>query len=146
MPLDPLWHDLVYHQASRFHDKHYFGTPIPILYDTAQSRVFLRVGGLLFLWFPNNLDSTFDTFMRVPSGLSLREITARLDASNTPFPETLMEPPVYSVPVKELWQWEVEVLGRNRWAELRRRGGEVHSDWLSLSGNRVGYSGDCIPH
>ena len=140
IPLDSLWHDLFFRQAPRLQEKHYYGMPTPILFDKALSRVVLKVGGVLFVWFPDTLDRELDIFMRVPPGLPLQAIVARLETSNTPFPETLMESPVWSVPVKELWEWEVEVLGRNRWAELRDRGGDVHSDWLHIPENRIAAS------
>ncbi|EKM48114.1 uncharacterized protein PHACADRAFT_203235, partial [Phanerochaete carnosa HHB-10118-sp] len=57
-PLDPLWHDLFLARHGRaarlLHARHYLGTPVPLLFDRARTRVVLSVGGVRFVWCPHH--------------------------------------------------------------------------------------------
>lgn len=111
------------------HVFHYFGTIMPLMKDPYVS-VF-SVGGLLLLWF----DDAYELQVVSPEVTLAQFIQSARDHTIFNLPTLSCERDeaarLAGCWLYEMWMWESGELGRNRWLELKERGGEVHSDWLS---------------
>ena len=108
------------------HASHILGEPIPLL--SGQDLLILTAGGLLLVW-----DAVaFDLYIVRP-GVTLEDLLDQI-STRPGLPARLA--PVDDIAeylyltYKDYWNAERRDAGRNRWAELRDRGGWVHEDWL----------------
>lgn len=106
------------------HAWHFYGEPVPLVSNT-WARIF-SAGGLLFVWVVD------DTLRVVHSGISFAQIAAAYRTPNGG-PSLRREPDrsAFDVGARfyDCWLWECEHFGRNRWQELKDRGGDVDEDW-----------------
>lgn len=115
------------------HSFNYFGTPIPLIYQDDEAydvRTLFKAGGLVFVM----TEVPLVAFMVVPPGTTVEEAAAVLedDTDGFPFPSVSKCMGAYCIQPKAIMKWgsEPKKLGRNRRAELKDRGGEVHADRL----------------
>lgn len=109
------------------HYFHFYGTPIPLMRHVNREVSIFYVGGLLFFMWQEDvwrstvvspdvdvgrLAAVLDAGM-VPPGVDLRADKAALEWGHTTRP----------------WIQELRS-GRNRWAEMEQRGGDVDSSWI----------------
>lgn len=116
-------------EAYLHEESNFYGRPVPLLHDDDEmyARVIFKSGSLYFVMM---LESDNET-MVVPPGLSLEDVVARLEQSyGPPMPFPTIKQNVFCWDALCCWESEVEGTGRNRWAELKARGGEVHPNWL----------------
>ena len=109
---------------------HYYGTPSLLLYSDHEYAAIFKMGGLLFVVFESG-----DTLFVARHGVSATQLALAINNQNygpllhhgvsSDDPRTT-ESYRYFI----LWQWEKHKLGRDRWAELRDRDGEVDPGWL----------------
>ena len=106
------------------------GTPFPLLYHPSSELIVVLVGGLMVLCTADE-----DPELVFEAGTTLREIVDAVDNG------TLGALSLRSVRMVRggsylrsrfeiVWQWEWAEFGRNRWQELKDRGGEVDESWL----------------
>lgn len=105
------------------HVHHFLGDPVPLV-RTSMITVF-ESGGLFFLWIPENVK-----LYVVHPGPALEDI---MEAAGT-IPATLLEedPLAYNISMlyENLRTWELMEHKRNRWEELKARGGDVDDNLL----------------
>jgi hypothetical protein len=122
MPLET--EDLAWYLERAYH---FLGPPIPLVYNSDFS--IFTAGGLLFFW------GRVDFDLRVVSfDCDLPNLVHRLE--HGPLggwflrcrPESTVEH--VGLAFRALWMYECGMHGRNRWQELKDRGGDVHADWI----------------
>ncbi|EKM61699.1 uncharacterized protein PHACADRAFT_190879 [Phanerochaete carnosa HHB-10118-sp] len=102
---------------------------MPIVYQDAgiTTRAVFRAGGLLLVF----VEEPEEACMAVPPGTALEDVVAALEADWYAFPEICEDLHRESVQLQAFARWDAELkCGRNRWIELKDRGGDVHPDWL----------------
>ncbi|OBZ70873.1 hypothetical protein A0H81_09141 [Grifola frondosa] len=99
---------------------HFLGQPVPLLQN--EDLILFKAGGLLFLWVTDA-----DELHVVDPGTTLDDMVVLIDhGGNLPLIQSSFVHFKYREGWHyELWDWEVQVVGRNRWKELKDRGGEV---------------------
>lgn len=108
------------------HENHYYGTIIPLVQN--HWVIIFTAGGLLFVRFHEDLSLGV-----VNPGVSLDDLLHMYrDEGDPGGPLTFVEEEwtVREVIGRywDMWNWERATTGRNRWQELKDRGGEVHAD------------------
>lgn len=108
------------------HAHHFYGQPVPLVAND-WARIF-SAGGLLFLWVID------DTVRVAPPGTSFEDLAAlNAGGSVAPTLRRTMDNSAFYIGARfwDFWLWECEYRGRNRWQELKDRGGAVHADRLN---------------
>lgn len=111
--------------------RHFLGTPVPILFNPYHLATIFKAGGLMFIFFEQA-----DSISVLQPGISAPEAARAVNESRiedlcveTATDEHLCSSESYRYFI--LWQWEKFAFGRNRWRELKARGGEVDPVWLN---------------
>jgi hypothetical protein len=109
------------------HAHHFYGDLIPLVRNFWVS--IFECGGLLFVWIAEN-----QKLLVVNPGVTLDELmvfySGQAGGGAGPISSRPADKLVVDIGNKfiEMRNWERRVFGRNRWAELKARGGDVHSD------------------
>ena len=115
--------------GSELEDSFYLiGTPFPLMYHPREELIVVLVGGLLMICYEDDNHK-----LVLESGTTLQELVnavengalgalrfVRLDRGATYLRQRF----------DIIWKWEWAEYGRNRWQELKDRGGEVDVSWL----------------
>ena len=109
--------------------EHFLGSPVPLLYHSHYRVTIFKAGGLLFLY---SAGSGGIWVMRY--GALAADVARAYEIGDMTLYVAMVacEPLTYAESewYLAMWQWETSAFGRNRWAELAERGGEVDSAWL----------------
>lgn len=106
------------------HAWHFYGDPVPLV-SNDWTRIY-SAGGLLFVWVVD------DTLRVVPPGASFDDTAAMYRRPNGGTSlRREMDQSAFDVGARfyEYWLWECKYFGRNRWQELKDRGGYVDRWW-----------------
>lgn len=141
------WMNIIPRWPKSYHDigweveyaYHYLGSLVPLIENFYFS--LFTAGGLLLLWsrleetmFAISPEVTFEDFIiryAPGGGCDVSIASDRL----SDFAAEQWGRAFYN-----MWVWEGQTLVRNRWQELKDRGGEVHDDWLSVPSEGEGKS------
>lgn len=96
---------------------HCYGTVVPLMECGPQT--YFHCGGLLFAY----LDEEF--VIALPPSMTVRDILALQDWPPTRDVKFDRIATAWANASHTMWQWERRIVGRNRWEEMRQRGGDV---------------------
>lgn len=105
---------------------HILGTPAPILYQPNETYDLVHIGGLLFVIWEMYLVYLVDPVVTPQGFVDIAEAKQPLPLTKLNYDEV-----AYRWGRKWWMYWNIERRrGRNRWEEMRERGGDVHPSLL----------------
>ena len=113
------------------HAYHFYGDPVPLVRNHVL--VVFECGGLLFAWFPDG-----ERIFVVHGNITPEQLATTWGPHGAGHgPATILHADALAVSIGwkyfDMWEWENESFNRNRWVELRDRGGLVHTSLLEYS-------------